>query len=111
MPDKETHRLYQDTKASGLRPRARVLKSLVEQGRLPILDGATEGSKKVVYCYVPSADTKIGDTTFVFAGSRHFMSPTKELRGRPDFFILTPLQAATLQERITVFEAKVAPKK
>lgn len=94
---------------SRLRPS--VLKSLVEQGRFPVLDDVMEGSERVIHCYVPSADTKHGDTTFFFAGARHFRSPTGELRGRPDFFALTPLQAANLEQKITVLETKLTPKK
>lgn len=111
MPNKEAPRLYRYTEASGLSPRARVLKSILEQERIPVLSEVLEGSKKVVFCYVPSVDTKPGDFTGVFAGSRYFMSPTKELRGRPDFFVLTPSQATRLEERITIFEAKITPKK
>lgn len=110
MPDKEAPKLYRHIEAFGLKPRLRVLKSLVEQERIPVLDEVLEGSKRVIHCYVPSADTKSEDSTFFFAGMRHFMSPEKELRGQPDFFVLTPSQATKLEERITVFEAKVNPK-
>lgn len=111
MPNQEIPKLYRHTEAFGLKPRARVLKSLVEKGRIPVLDDVMEGSKRVIHCWVPSTDTKIGDTTFVFAGSRYFKSPTGELRSKPDFFVLTPSQAARLEQGITVFETKVAPKK
>lgn len=110
MPDKEAPKLYRHTDAFGLKPCTSVLKSLVEQGRIPVLDEVMEGSRRVIHCYVPPADTKPGDSTFYLGRIKHFMSPEKELRGRPDFFVLTPSQAAELKERITVFEAKVNPK-
>ena len=55
-------------------------------------------------------DTKIGDSTVFYMGLRHFESPTGELRSPPDFFVLTPQQAARLEEKITVFEEKITPK-
>ena len=114
MPNKEALGLYRYPENSRLRPS--VLKSLIEQGRIPQLDEVEEAwgverPKRFFYCWVPSADTRLGDITGVFAGSRYFQSPTGELRGKPDFFVLKPSQAARLQERITVFEAEASPKK
>ncbi len=111
MPNKEAPTLYRYSEAFGLRPSARVLKSLIEQERIPVLSEVLEGSKRVVYCYVPSADTKPGDFIGTYPGGRYFVSPTGETRGKPDFFVLTPKQAAKLEERITVFEAEVTPQK
>ena len=70
MLNKESPTLYRYPENSRLR--LSVLKSLIEQERIPVLDDVMEGSKRVIYCYVPSADTKIGDSTSVFAGSRYF---------------------------------------
>lgn len=109
MSDKEAPKLYTYSEQGRLKPS--VLKSLVEQGRIPVLDDVMEGSKRVVHCYVPSADTKPGDSTFFLAGIRHFQSPTGELRSKPDFFVLTPSQASRLEEKIAVFEAQVTQKK
>ena len=109
MPKEGDFSLYRYTEHSRLRPS--VLKSLVEQERFPVLSEVAEGSERVVYCYVPSVDTKLGDFTGVFAGQRYFKSPTGEPRGKPDFFVLTPSQAAKLEKRITVFEAELTPKK
>lgn len=77
-----------------------VAESLVEQGRTPLLDEVFEGDRRVFYCWVPSPDTRRGDFTGWFAGTRFFKSSAGELRSQPDMFVLSSSQASRLEERI-----------
>lgn len=105
MSVQEAPRFYR-VKHDGPSPvREGVVEQLVAQGRIPQLHEVFEierggGSRKKIFCYVPSADTRLGDTMGFFAGMLHFKSPDGVARKFPDMFVLKPSQGARVEARI-----------
>lgn len=77
--------------------------ALVVQGRIPLVDEVligTDKSRKEYHCYIPSADTQLGDQTGYLGGVRIFKSPTGQMRGRPEMVVLKPSQARKVEELV-----------